>query len=321
MPAPASRTASSAPVTPLDDLPRPSWSARFRFACQRRQVLLLVVLFGLSILLSGSVLALALAEEARPVGRWLVASLIALLPAHLLLFPVLWRDGPAKRDLLAAALHAATPAERPHLFLALNNALCRAYRTDALSRREVAELFAEVRANYGTRAQRAVMDVAALRHRQAALLRHFFDPVFGTTAAGADTAANADSTPVDTRSTTAGRTPIPIEYAVTKPIKPARLAQLLQLSVTRLADILKVERTLLVTEPMNEAVQAVLVPLATTVGKQLWALDGDRQALARWFHYQPLVLCEERTPLELVAADEVAMLDWEVERVLNGVYA
>lgn len=102
MPTPSDPSANAFSGEPMPlDLPRPPLAALLR-----RQL----PLFACGILLAGGLLGLALAGDYLPAERWLLAVLLVLLPAYPFCIPLLWRDGPASRDLLAAALHAATPA-------------------------------------------------------------------------------------------------------------------------------------------------------------------------------------------------------------------
>lgn len=148
-------------MTDPADLPataRPPLTARLAFAASREPNLTMMVptfaFFALCLI--GPVLLAAMTGEREAAQVMLVVAGFATFAWFVIAMLFVARLGgrPAGPAHIAAALQAATHAERPHLLRQIEGRVSDRYRTDPLTIDELARLFGEIREAHGTRTKR-----------------------------------------------------------------------------------------------------------------------------------------------------------------------
>ena len=154
------------------DLPmtaKPPLVARFAFAAAREPDV--TMLLSTSLLLAcclGSPVLLAALGEREAARIVLIAAGLATFAWFVvgLLFITPIGGKPAGPEHIAAALHAATAQERPHLLRQIEERVGSVYRPDPLTIDELAQLFGSVREDHGEQAQRRVDREDRIRRAQ-----------------------------------------------------------------------------------------------------------------------------------------------------------
>ncbi|KHL24125.1 hypothetical protein PK98_15695 [Croceibacterium mercuriale] len=159
-------------MTDPADLPmtaKPPLAARFAFAAAREPNL--TMLLSTSLLLGcclGSPVLLAALGEREAARFVLIAAGLATFAWFVvgLLFITPIGRTLASPGHIAAALHAATAQERPHLLRQIEERVGNIYRTDPLTIDELTRLFGSVRQDHGEQARRRVDREDRIRRAQ-----------------------------------------------------------------------------------------------------------------------------------------------------------
>ena len=103
-------------------------------------------------------------------------------------------------------------------------------------------------------------------------------------------------------------------------IKPAALADKLNISMSSLASLLHVSRNRLADKASVVKVQSAMAPLLRILTLAEQATGSERRAIL-WFKFNPIPSLGLKTPMELVEDGKPEWVMAHIADVMNGVYA
>lgn len=103
-------------------------------------------------------------------------------------------------------------------------------------------------------------------------------------------------------------------------IEPKRLADMLQMSLSEIAELAGVHRTTLARNPGSPEVQAKLGPIATILSRAT-DMGGGLSKAVLWFRHQPIAAFGYKRAVDIVQAGEVAQILAWLDALEDGAYA
>lgn len=103
-------------------------------------------------------------------------------------------------------------------------------------------------------------------------------------------------------------------------IEPKRLADMLQMTQTEVADLAGVHRTTLARNPGSPEVQSKLGPIATILSRAS-DMGGGLSRAVIWFRHQPIAAFGYKRAVEIVEAGEAEQVLLWLDALEDGAYA